>query len=81
MQIVGLEGRAQVLRESVKSLDMNPDKIVPSESAMRAKAQQAAMSQQQMGEQGQQPGAPGPQNGQELMNGAPVVDNFSPQPQ
>ena len=84
LEIIGLEGRAQVLRESVKSLDMNSDKIVPNESALRAKVQakeQQAMMQQQMAMAGQQPGAQGPQNGQELMNGAPQVDNFSPQPQ
>ena len=85
MQIIGLEGRAQILRESVKSLDMTSDKIIPSESVMRAKqvAQEQAMAvQQQMAQaQGQPPGEAGPQNGQELMNGAPVEDQFSPQPQ
>jgi hypothetical protein len=80
LQIIGIEGRAQVLRESVKSLDMSADKIVPSESVMRAKAQameQQQAMQQQMAAQGQ-PGAQGPQNGQALMNGAPVTTNFSP---
>ena len=82
-QIIGLEGRAQLLRESAKALDINVDKVIPSESVMRAKqqaAEQQMLLQQQMA-QGQQPGAPGPQNGQELMNGAPTTDNFSPTPQ
>jgi hypothetical protein len=89
MQIIGIEGRAQVLRESAKSLDLNVDKVVPSESVMRAKSQAAA--QQQMQPQGGQPqGGPPqsgqpqggqPQNGQSLMNSAPVTDNFSPTPQ
>jgi hypothetical protein len=89
MQIIGIEGRAQVLRESAKSLDLNVDKVVPSESVMRAKsqaAQQQAAAQQQMQPQGGQPqeGQPQggqPQNGQELLSGAPVTDNFSPTPQ
>jgi len=91
MQIIGLDGRAELLRQSVKSLDMASDKVVPSESAMRAKeaaAQQMAMQQQQMAvAQGQPPTAPGapsqatpgPQSGQNLQNGAPMIDTFSPQ--
>jgi hypothetical protein len=72
MQILGLEGRAELLRESAKTLNLNPDKLVPSLSKLRerqAMAQMAAMQQQAM--QG---------NGQELMNGAPVEDQFSPTP-
>lgn len=80
MQIIGLEGRAHVLREATKALDMNVDKVVPSESMMRAKAQAA---EQQMAQQAATPqgAAPGQQNGQALMNGAPVTDNFSPSAQ
>lgn len=90
MQIIGLDGRAQLLRESAKSLDLNVDKIVPSESAMRAKQQAAAQQQAalQAPQQGTPPGPAGgtpaqlgPQNGQALSNGAPQTDNFSPQPQ
>jgi len=80
MAIIGLEGRAQVLRESVKSLDMNASKIVPSESVMKLK-QQAAEAQQMMQQQMEAQGTPakgGPQSGQSLMNGAPMVDNMSP---
>jgi hypothetical protein len=80
MQILGLEGRAEILRESAKGLNLNPDKVIPSLSVLRQRAMMAqmAMAQQQQAAQGQQP-ANGPAgNGQELQNGAPVTDNFSP---
>lgn len=53
MQILGLNGRASVLREVVKTLDMNPDKIIPPDDMLRAKmqeqaAQQAAAAQAQL---------------------------------
>jgi hypothetical protein len=75
MQIVGMEGRAEVLRETTKTLDMpNPDKIVPSPEKLRLR--QAMVAAQAM--QQQQPqGGPSP-GGQELKNGAPATDNFSP---
>jgi beta-lactamase class A len=72
MQIIGLEGRAELLREASKALNINPDKVVPSLSVIK---QRAAMAQMQMLQQ-QQQAAPG--GGQELMNGAPGADNFSP---
>lgn len=74
MQIVGLEGRAQVLREVVKGLDMDTDKVVPSESMVRVKAAVAARAQQM--QQLQAPPQPG--GGQQLMDGAPVTDTFQP---
>ena len=78
MQIIGLEGRAELLREASKSLNINPDKVVPSVSVIR---QRAAMAQMQMmQQQAAQPGQP-QGNGQQLMNGAPVEDQFSPTPQ
>jgi hypothetical protein len=46
MQIVGLAGRAAVLRENVKALDMDPDKIVPPPEAIIAKERAAQMAQQ-----------------------------------
>jgi hypothetical protein len=79
MQIVGLEGRAELLRHAVKRLDISGDKVVPSESTVKmraAQAQQQAMLQMQ--EQGT-PAQPGG-SGQELMDGSPTVDNFSPTP-
>lgn len=80
MQIVGLEGRAYILREAAKALDMDTDKIVPSESVLKLRAAQAQVAAQGMppqAEPGQGPGNPA-NNGQELMNGAPVTDNFQP---
>ena len=84
MQIMGPEGRAALLRESAKNLNMNPDDVVPSMSAFRLKllaAQQAQAAQQgQQGPQGapQQPAVQG--GNQVLMDGTPQTDNFSPQP-
>ena len=82
-QIVGLEGRAAILREAAKNLNMDPDKVVPPLSVLRMRAQQQAMMQQQMAlaQQGQQEETTGPQSGQVLEDGTPVTDNFSPQPQ
>lgn len=85
MQIMGPEGRAALLRESAKNLNMNPDSVVPSTSAFRMKMLAAQMAQ--TGIQGPQPQEGAPQqpaaqsgNGQVLMDGAPQTDNFSPQP-
>ena len=59
MQIIGMEGRAEVLRQTVKTLDMNADKVVPpvavlKERAAMQQAQQAqqAAQQQQVDQQG-----------------------------
>ena len=63
MQIVGLAGRAAILRENVKSLDMDPDKIVPPPEVIAARQQAAEQAQQQMMMMAQaqgQPGVPGP---------------------
>lgn len=66
-QIIGLEGRAELLRHAAKRLDLNPDKVIPPMSVIKermAVAQIQAMQQQAaMAEQGgegpdgeQQPG-------------------------
>jgi hypothetical protein len=55
MQIIGLDGRAEVLRSAAKTLDMNPDKIVPPVSVL--KARQAAQQAAQIA--GPTPGSPG----------------------
>ena len=82
-QIVGLPGAAALLREGARSLDMDVDKIVPNERQLQQ--QQMLMMMQQAAMMGQAQGQPGPQggktmsrSGQELDNGAPVADNFSP---
>lgn len=72
MQIVGLDGRAELLRHAVKRLDVNTDKVVPSISEVKRRAAAAQAAQLQM-QQMEQAG-----NGQELMDGAPVTDNFQP---
>jgi hypothetical protein len=84
MQIIGMDGRAELLRHAAKRLDLNVDKIVPSESVVKQRAAAAAaqQAQQQMMEQ-QAQGSP-PQmagSGQALMDGAPTTDSFTPQPQ
>lgn len=72
-QIVGQEGRAEILREVAKGLEMDVSKIIPPREVLQQ--QQAAMQQQEAAEQGTQGGAPG---GEQLANGAAVTDNFSP---
>ena len=88
MQIMGIEGRAAVLRETAKTLQMDTDKVVPDIDTLRQKLQiQAAMNAQSQpgappaggspaegGLQGGTPPGPGATqgNGQQLENGAPV---------
>jgi hypothetical protein len=71
MQIIGVEGRAAVLREVAKTLDMNVDKVVPTVAALAAKAR--AVQAQAAPVQAAQVGP-----GQTLMNGSPVTDTFQP---
>ena len=81
MQIIGLEGRAELLRESAKALNINPDKVVPSISVIKQRAMMAQLQQQQMmlQQQEHERQLKGPQgNGQELMDGAPTTDHFQP---
>jgi hypothetical protein len=76
MQIVGVEGRAAILRETAKNLDMDVDKVVPPLNKLRQQ-----LAAQQMMQQQQQGTPPAPQQaggGQALMDNAPVTDNFSP---
>ena len=77
MQIVGLDGRAELLREAARGLNMNPDRIIPPASTLKERQLMQDMAQQRAMENPQQPSG----NGQELMDGAPVTDQFSPQPQ
>jgi hypothetical protein len=90
MQIMGVEGRAAVLREAAKTLQMDTDKVVPDLDTLRQKMQvQQAMNQQAQagappeggspaegGMQGGTPPGPGATegNGQKLIDGAPVTD-------
>jgi hypothetical protein len=92
MQIIGLDGRAELLRNAVKRLDLpTPDKVVPSQTAVKVKAalmaqQQQAMLMAQAGGQqpekeggGQVQARPTGGSGQQLMDGAETTDAFQPQ--
>jgi hypothetical protein len=78
-QIVGVEGRAAVLHEVAKGLDMDADKVVPTVEVLR---QKLMVQQALAGPGGAEPaggsGANPENNKQKLMNGAPITDNFSP---
>jgi hypothetical protein len=59
LQIIGAEGRAYLLRENAKALQMNTDKIVPSPEELKFKmAKQQEQQMAQMAMQGGQPPAP-----------------------
>jgi hypothetical protein len=83
-QIIGVEGVAELLRQGAKTLDMNPDRIVPPVEIIKqrmAQAQAAQLAQQQQlaqatgqVEAGGTP--PKPSQGAQLSNGAPVTNNF-----
>lgn len=91
--VIGLEGVADLLREAAKGLDMKSDRLVPPIDVLRKRWAEEAQTQAQMAnaqqgiapgqQQGGSPPAPGnvQNNQQTLENGAPVTDNFSPQPQ
>jgi hypothetical protein len=84
-QIIGIEGIAELLRQGAKTLDMNPDRIVPPVEIIKqrmAQAQAAQLAQQQQlaqatgqVEAGGTP--PNPSPGAQLDNGAPVTNNFA----
>jgi hypothetical protein len=92
MQIMGIEGRAAVLRETAKTLQMDTDKVVPDTDTLRERLQvQAALTAPDPnappgappgpgGVAGGSPPGPGAQQGnaQQLTNGAPVTDTFGP---
>jgi hypothetical protein len=84
-QIIGMEGVAELLRPTVKRLDVNPDKVVPSVSVLKERAAAAMMQQMQAAQQAQaepqQPNKAPRRSREQLQNGAPTTDNFSPQPQ
>lgn len=79
-QIVGMGGRAEVLREVARGLELDVNRIVPSRDEMDA-MQQAQRAQQANGitPEGQQGGqqSGGTMSKETLANGAPVTDNFS----
>lgn len=48
LQIMGVEGRTELMRSAVKALDLDVDKVVPSESEIKEREAQAQAQQQQM---------------------------------
>jgi len=72
-QIVGPTGRAEILREVAKGLELDVNRIVPPREQL-----EAMMAQMQMGapQAGASPQARVGSN-EQLMNGAAVTDNFS----
>jgi hypothetical protein len=80
-QIIGLGGRAEILRATAKDLEMDTTRIVPPREKFAAQAAQPGIPPGQPGQPGQPQGQgqPGPHMSQEVLgNGAPVTDNFSP---
>lgn len=71
-QIVGLGGRAEILREVAKGLEMDVSKIIPPREQLQ---QAATMPPQPQG--APQPAQAAVGGGEQLMNGAQVTDNFS----
>ena len=69
-QIVGLEGRAEILRETAKGLQLDINRVVPPRGSLSQQAPAAAPG-------GGQPQQPSFGSGQELSNGAAVTDSFS----
>lgn len=68
-QIMGPKGRAALLRESVKSLEIPSDDVIPDETGLNARIQEAMAIQMQ----GQLPEGQGGQGGQQLdMAGNPA---------
>lgn len=82
MEIIGKEGRANILREQSKALDMDAE-VIPSVTAVRLQQYQAAQQAQQAALAGPAPGQPGSQDSaqmpganKQLMDGAPVTQSF-----
>lgn len=86
MQIMGIPGRAELLRNAVKRLDLaNADKVVPPLPVLQQRMAQAAQAQMQLGMAGGAPGQPGqqpnPGGGEQLQDGSPTTDHFAPKRQ
>ena len=88
MQIMGIEGRATLLRETARDLDVNPDEVVPPREMFRVSQQVNQMLQQNaamanpaaqmpQGQPQSQPQGSPTMNQQTLTNGAPITDHFS----
>lgn len=81
--IMGAHGRAAVLREVARGLDMDVDKIVPSEVTIAKQMLQQQMQQAALAAPGGPQAQPKPEagpsrSGQALEDGSPTTDNFGP---
>lgn len=72
-QIVGAAGRAEILREVAKGLELDVNRIVPPREQI-----EAMMAQVPAQPQGAPAGAPQVGSNEQLMNGRATTDNFSP---
>ena len=75
MQIMGMDGRAELLREQTKTLDMDSD-IIPPVSVIKQRLLREAMTA--MPQQTPAEGPAGPNK--QLQDGSPATDNFGPRP-
>jgi len=66
MQIVGMEGRAELLRQAAKRLDVNPDKVVPPVQVIKQRAMLAQIQAMQQAAAQAQLAAPVQNSDQEL---------------
>ena len=78
-QIMGIEGVSEVLRGSAKTLNHNPNKVVPPLAVIKQRmAEQQMQAMQQAAMQAQQ----APEGSKEqLQDGTPTTDHYSPKPQ
>lgn len=73
-EITGMSGRAEVLREVARDLELDVNRIVPTREEMDAKEQMQKQMPPEGGQQGQQ--APNHITNETLDNGAAVTDNL-----
>jgi len=78
-QIMGIEGVSELLRGAAKTLDHNPDRVVPPLAVI--KQRMAEQQQQMLAMQAPQPQQPGKPSEENLQDGSPVTDNYSPKGQ
>lgn len=78
MQIVGLEGRAEVLREVARGLELDTGRVVPTREQLAAAQAMGAGQPPAPPQAGAQPVKPLSASGETLSNGAPVKDTFGP---
>lgn len=70
-QIVGPDGRAEIIRETAKGLDLDVNRVVPPREVLAQRFRTGALPTG---------GGAAPPGGEQLMNGAAVTDNFSKTP-